>query len=373
MQIVSLLHQFQSMLYFLLSSLVPDLSILNVFKYITFRAILAFITSLLLCFALGEKFIVRFGAWQKGGQPIRLDGPETHISKKGTPTMGGVMILISMLLAVLAWMDWMNPFVWIVLGVTMSFGALGLMDDYLKVSKHNTTGVPGRIKLLWQFFTSFLAVYFISCYTPNVVDKSVHFPFFKDFTIYLGVLYFIFAAFVITGASNAVNLTDGLDGLATGPVIMAFACYAIICYVVGNVVFAQYLQIPFIAGTGELMVVCAAFIGACLGFLWYNAPPAQIFMGDVGSLALGGALGIISVIVKHEVLLSIIGGLFVIEALSVMIQVFCFKKWGKRPFRMAPIHHHFEKLGWSETKVMMRFWIIAVIFAVVGLATLKLR
>ena len=361
------------MLYSLLYSLSADLSVFNVFKYITFRAILAFFTAFGACFIMGEGFIKRFGAWQKGGQPIRDDGPGSHISKQGTPTMGGVMILAGVIVALLAWVDWRNAFVWIVCGVTMSFAALGLWDDYLKITKRNTKGVPGKVKLAWQFATSFIAVYFVSINTPEYANNIVFFPFFKDFSLYLGVLYFVFASFVITGASNAVNLTDGLDGLATGPVAMAFACYAIICYLVGNVVFAQYLQIPSIPGTGELMVVCAAFIGAALGFLWYNAPPAQIFMGDVGSLALGGALGVISVIVKHEILFALIGGLFVIEALSVIVQVFCFKRWRKRPLRMAPIHHHFEQLGWSETKVMMRFWIVAMIFAVIGMATLKLR
>ncbi len=359
------------MFYSLLHLFSQDFSILNVFKYITFRSILALITAFLTCFMMGEGFIKRLGALQRGGQPIRDDGPSTHLNKKGTPTMGGIMILIACIISALMWCDLTNKLIWIALFVTISFGALGFLDDYLKVTKRNSKGVPGKVKLIWQFFISILAAGFVS-YSHNT-DGVLFLPFFKDTAICLGVIYLLFAAIVITGASNAVNLTDGLDGLATGPLVLAFCCYAVISYLCGNILFSQYLQIPYTPGAGELSVLCAAFIGAGLGFLWYNAQPAQIFMGDVGSLSLGGALGIISVIVKHEILLAIIGGLFVIEALSVIIQVFCFKRWGKRPFRMAPIHHHFEKLGWSENKVVMRFWIIAIMFALIGMATLKLR
>lgn len=361
------------MLYHLLISYVNEFTFLNVFKYITFRSGIAMITALLISFMLGTRLINRLKALQHDGQPIRDDGPQSHLNKKGTPTMGGIMILISMLLSTLLWADLTNPFVWVAVFVTASLGALGFADDYLKLKYKNSKGVRGRVKLLWQIIISLIAIYVITINTPSEFAMSLSFPFFKNFVLNLGMLYFIFGVIVITGASNAVNLTDGLDGLAIGPVVIASACFAIISYVAGNAIFSEYLQIQYIPGSGEITIFCAAMIGAGLGFLWYNAPPAQIFMGDVGSLALGGALGVVSVITKHEIVLAIIGGLFVMEALSVIIQVFCFKTWKYRPFRMAPIHHHFEKLGWSETKVVIRFWIIALMFALIGLATLKLR
>lgn len=361
------------MLYHILTSYIGDLSSLNVFKYITFRSVLAMITALLISFMLGSRLINYLRKFQQGGQPIRDDGPKSHFSKKGTPTMGGVMIMASVLGSVLLWSDLTNPFVWVVILVFVAFGLLGFIDDYKKLKYKNSKGVPARFKLLWQFTISFIATYIISSNTPGDLAYTLTFPFFKNLTLDLGLWYFLFAALVITGSSNAVNLTDGLDGLAIGPVVIASACFALICYLAGNAIFSDYLHIPTIVGIGEITIFCAAIIGAGLGFLWYNAQPAQIFMGDVGSLALGGALGVISVLSKHEIELAIIGGLFVIEALSVIIQVFCFKMWRYRPFRMAPIHHHFENLGWSETKVVMRFWIIAIVFALIGLATLKLR
>jgi phospho-N-acetylmuramoyl-pentapeptide-transferase len=361
------------MLYHILTSYINDITLLNVFKYITFRSVLTIITTLLISFVLGKRIIDFLQKFQSEGQPIRLDGPQSHFNKKGTPTMGGLMILISILVATLLWADLTNPFVWVVIGVISAFGLLGFIDDYLKIKHKNSKGIPGRYKLFWQFAISFIATYVISAHTAPELAHKLTFPFFKNTTLDLGLLYILFSAIVITGSSNAVNLTDGLDGLAIGPVIIASSCFALICYLIGNSIFSEYLQIPTIAGAGEITILCAAIIGAGLGFLWYNAPPAQIFMGDVGSLALGGALGVISVITKHEIVLAIIGGLFVIEALSVMIQVFCYKMWRYRPFKMAPIHHHFEKLGWSETKVVIRFWIVAVIFALIGLATLKLR
>lgn len=311
--------------------------------------------------------------WQKSGQPIRNDGPETHLFKKGTPTMGGIIILLGLLVSVLMWSDISNPFIQISIASALSMGTLGFVDDYLKVSKYNTKGVSGRIKLLCQFSTGAVLTYFSFINTQHSMADILTVPFFKNFIIHLGFFYIVFGAIVITGSSNSVNLTDGLDGLVSGPLILAFSCYGIITYIVGHTMFSEYLQVQHINGVGELSIVCAAAAGSLLGFLWYNAPPAQIFMGDVGSLALGGLLGSVAVMSKHEILLAIIGGLFVIEALSVMLQVFWFKFKGRRIFLMAPVHHHFEKLGWSESKVVVRFWIIAILFAMVGLSTLKLR
>ncbi len=361
------------MLYHILTSHISDLSSLNVFKYITFRSALAMITALFISFMLGNRLINFLRRFQLAGQPIRDDGPKTHFSKKGTPTMGGLMIIISVLGATLLWADLTNPFIWVVITIVVSFGLLGFIDDYQKLKYKNSKGMSARFKLFWQFSISFIVTYIVSSNTSAELAYTLTFPFFKNLSLDLGFWYFVFGGIVITGSSNAVNLTDGLDGLAIGPVVIASACFALICYLTGNAIFSDYLHIPTIVGVGEVTVFCAAIIGAGLGFLWYNAPPAQIFMGDVGSLALGGALGVVSVVCKHEIVLAIIGGLFVIEALSVIIQVFCFKIWRYRPFRMAPIHHHFENLGWSETKVVMRFWIIAIIFALIGLATLKLR
>lgn len=361
------------MIYWLYTLLIENHPYLNVLKYITFRSAGALVTALVLFFAFGDKLIAHLKNLQQQGQPIRVDGPESHFSKKGTPTMGGIGILLAITISTILWVDLRNFYVWITLFVTLSFGMLGFLDDYLKIKYKNSKGVAGKKKLVWQFLTSFIAVGAIF-YTEGTANASgLAFPFVKNFFLDLGLFYFVFGAIVITGASNAVNLTDGLDGLAIGPIIISSACFGLISYVVGNAIFAEYLQLYFVQNSGELMVFCAAMIGAGLGFLWYNAPPAQVFMGDVGSLALGGAIGAISVITKHEIVLAIIGGLFVIEAISVIIQVYYYKATKKRFFRMAPIHHHFEKMGWSETKVVIRFWIVAIIFALIGLSTLKLR
>lgn len=337
-------------------------------------------TSLIVSFLLGPGLIRWMRKKQGRGQPIREDGPQGHIiTKVGTPTMGGVLILLSMVLSVLLWARLDNTYVWIVLGVTLSFGALGFVDDYLKVTKQKSDGVVGSLKLAVQFAVALTAGYFCTTVlaanpdAPAGLSTGVPTPFFKDLIIPLGFLYVPFAAFVIVGASNTVNLTDGLDGLAIVPVMIAAATYGIIVYLVGNAIYADYLQVAFVPGSGEMAIICGAIIGAGLGFLWFNAPPAMIFMGDTGSLALGGAIGAIAVAAKHEIVLAIVGGLFVLEGLSVMIQIASFKLTGKRVFRMAPIHHHFEQLGWKESTIVVRFWIIAVILALIGLSTLKLR
>jgi phospho-N-acetylmuramoyl-pentapeptide-transferase len=368
------------MLYHLLTPLADDFQIFNLFRYLTFRTGGAIMTALMISFWLGPSLIRWMRKRQGRGQPIRQDGPQSHIiSKAGTPTMGGVLILISFVVAILLWARLDNPYVWIVLGVTLSYGGLGFVDDYLKVTKQTASGVVGSLKLVLQFAVALLAGYL--CMTtlgaspevPSGMETSVALPFFKDLFIPLGWLFVPFAAFVIVGASNTVNLTDGLDGLATVPVMIAAATYAVIAYLVGNAIYATYLGVTYVPGVGELAVISGAIVGAGLGFLWFNAPPAAIFMGDTGSLALGGAIGSIAVAAKHEIVLAIVGGLFVLEGLSVMIQIASFKLTGKRVFRMAPIHHHFEQLGWKESTIVIRFWIIAVILALIGLATLKLR
>ncbi|MEX0644421.1 MAG: phospho-N-acetylmuramoyl-pentapeptide-transferase [Parvularculaceae bacterium] len=363
----------------------------NLFKYQSFRTGGAVMTALLIAFVLGPSLIRWMRRKQGRGQPIRKDGPESHIiTKAGTPTMGGVLILLSMTIATVLWARLDNPYVWIVLGVTLAFGALGFIDDYLKVTKQTASGVLGSLKLAVQFAVALLASYLCvqtlgaAPDAPPAFEFSVGVPFvpLKLFSewfgqgvigVPIGWLIVPFAAFVIVGASNTVNLTDGLDGLATVPVMIAAATYALIAYLVGNVIYANYLAVPYVPGVGELAVICGAIVGAGLGFLWFNAPPAAIFMGDTGSLALGGAIGAIAVAAKHEIVLAIVGGLFVLEGLSVMIQIASFKLTGKRVFRMAPIHHHFEQLGWKESTIVIRFWIVAVILALVGLATLKLR
>jgi phospho-N-acetylmuramoyl-pentapeptide-transferase len=363
-------------------------SVLNVFRYLTFRTAGAVTTGLAFVFFFGPTIIGFLKIKQGKGQPIREDGPASHLlTKKGTPTMGGLMILSGFLVATLLWANLTNPFVWVVLLVTIGFGMIGFYDDYLKVTKQTHAGFSGRARLAIEFLIAGVAAYLIVVFgeaniariaNPETLKAvppatSVAFPVLKDWLLNLGWFFLPFAALVIVGAGNAVNLTDGLDGLAIVPVMIAAATFALIAYLTGNFVFATYLQIQFIPGTGELAVVCGALIGAGLGFLWYNAPPAQIFMGDTGSLALGGLLGSIAVITKHEIVFAIVGGIFVMEALSVIIQVTSFKLTGKRVFRMAPIHHHFEKLGWTEPQVVIRFWIIAVVLALAGLATLKLR
>jgi phospho-N-acetylmuramoyl-pentapeptide-transferase len=344
--------------------------VLNLFRYITFRSVAALITSLAIALLIGPRFITFLRSKQGKGQPIREDGPASHLlTKKGTPTMGGLMILIALTISTLLWMDTSNGFVWTCLAVTLGFGAIGFIDDYDKVTKRSHKGLSGRTRLLIEFLIAGFAVAFIASRTGT----SLYLPFLKDFAIPLGLFYIAFGAFIITGFGNAVNLTDGLDGLATMPMIIAAAAFAIIAYLIGNIRFSDYLGVHHVAGAGELAVFCTALIGACLGFLWYNAPPAAVFMGDTGSLALGGALGTVAVITNHEIVLLIIGGLFVLETVSVIVQVASFKMTGKRVFRMAPLHHHFEQKGWAESTVVIRFWIIAIVLALVGLATLKLR
>ena len=368
------------MFYFLATEFGDTIPILNLFRYITFRTGGALITSALIVFLFGPRIIRSLRGRQKKGQPIRADGPATHFKKAGTPTMGGLMILVGLVGSALLWADLSSIYVWAVLLVTVSFGAIGFYDDYLKVTKSSDKGFSGKVRLLLEFLIAGTACAAIMLYgdqtsTVSGVDMSnaLTFPFFKNFVLQLGWFFIVFGAFVIVGAGNAVNLTDGLDGLAIVPVMIAAASFGIIAYLAGNKVFADYLQIHFVLGTGELAIICGAMIGAGLGFLWFNAPPAAIFMGDTGSLALGGMLGTIAVAAKHEIVLGIIGGLFVMEALSVIIQVASFKMTGKRVFKMAPIHHHFEQLGWTESQVVIRFWIISILFALAGLATLKLR
>ena len=346
---------------------------LNVFRYITFRTGGATITALLFVFLFGPRIIATLRVRQGKGQPIRSDGPQTHLAKRGTPTMGGLMILSGIVVATLLWANPFNPHVWVVMAVTLGFGAIGFYDDYLKVTKQSHNGFSGRARLVLEFIIAVAACFAMSMVGSARLATGLTLPFFKEVVIDLGLFFFAFGGFVIVAAGNAVNLTDGLDGLAIVPVMVASATFGLIAYLSGNAVFANYLQIHFTPGTGELAVVCGAVLGAGLGFLWFNAPPAQIFMGDTGSLALGGMLGTIAVATKHEIVLAIVGGLFVVEALSVIIQVASFKLTGKRVFRMAPIHHHFEQLGWSEPQVVVRFWIIAVVLALAGLATLKLR
>ncbi|WP_321502339.1 phospho-N-acetylmuramoyl-pentapeptide-transferase [Breoghania sp.] len=361
------------MLYYLVE-LSSEISAFNVFRYITFRTGAAIMTASLFVFLFGPAIISALRLRQGKGQPIRADGPASHLlTKKGTPTMGGLMILSGVLVSTLLWANLANPYVWIVLFVTIGFGSIGFYDDYLKVTQSSHKGFSGRFRLSLEALIAAIAAVSISLLQPEGLSTELALPFLKDTVINLGYFFIIFAAFVMVGAGNAVNLTDGLDGLAIVPVMIACGSFGLIAYLSGNQVFANYLQIHFVVGTGELAVVAGAVIGAGLGFLWFNAPPAAIFMGDTGSLALGGMLGSIAVATKHEIVLAIIGGLFVLEALSVIIQVFSFKLTGKRVFKMAPIHHHFEHLGWTESQVVIRFWIIAVVLALFGLATLKLR
>ncbi|KND17611.1 phospho-N-acetylmuramoyl-pentapeptide-transferase [Pannonibacter phragmitetus] len=361
-------------MFYLLGELSGQVSALNVFKYITFRTGGAIMTALFFVFLFGPRIIAGLRLRQGKGQPIREDGPQSHLlTKKGTPTMGGLMILSGLIVSTLLWADLRNPYVWIVLWVTVGFGAIGFYDDYLKVTKATHKGFSGKARLGIEFLIAGLAALAVTMLDKGTFATSISFPFVKDLLLNLGIFFIPFAAFVIVGAGNAVNLTDGLDGLAIVPVMIASATFALIAYLSGNAVFAEYLQIHHVPGTGELAVLCGAVMGAGLGFLWFNAPPAAIFMGDTGSLSLGGMIGAIAVVTKHEIVLAIVGGLFVLEAVSVIVQVASFKLTGKRVFRMAPIHHHFEQLGWTESQVVIRFWIIAVVLALVGLATLKLR
>ena len=368
------------MLYWLieLSNTVPGLGFLhpflNVFRYITFRTGGAVVTGALFVFLFGPWIIDNLRLRQGKGQPIRTDGPQSHlVTKKGTPTMGGLMILSGLVVATVLWANPLNPYVWIVLAVTLGFGFVGFYDDYLKVTKQTHSGFAGRIRLLIEAAIAIVACYALVRLGRETSATSLVIPFFKDVVLNLGWFFVMFGAFIIVGAGNAVNLTDGLDGLAIVPVMIAAASFGMIAYLAGNAVFSDYLQINYVPGTGELAVLCGAVLGAGLGFLWFNAPPASIFMGDTGSLALGGLIGAVAVATKHEIVLAVIGGLFVLEAVSVIVQVVSFKLFGRRVFKMAPIHHHFEQLGWTEPQIVIRFWIVSVVLALAGLSTLKLR
>lgn len=350
-----------------------DYEAFNLFRYITVRAGCAFLTALFFGFIFGRPLITVLRKRQGKGQPIREDGPEGHFAKAGTPTMGGLLIVGALLTSTLLWARLDNPFIWIILFVTMSFAAIGFADDYAKVSKQTIAGVSGKVRLLMGFVIAGIAAYFAILAHPEELQNQLAVPVFKDLLINLGFLYIPFAMIVIVGAANAVNLTDGLDGLAIMPVMIAVGTLGVIAYAVGRVDFTEYLDVHYVPGTGEIIIFAAGVFGGGLGFLWYNAPPAAVFMGDTGSLALGGALGAIAIATKHELVLGIVGGLFVVEAMSVIIQVLYFKKTGKRVFLMAPIHHHYEKKGWSEPQIVIRFWIVSLILALIGLATLKVR
>jgi phospho-N-acetylmuramoyl-pentapeptide-transferase len=346
---------------------------LNLFRYITFRTAGASTTALLFVFFFGPRIIAALRVKQGKGQPIREDGPQSHLlTKKGTPTMGGLMILSGLVVSTLLWANLKSPYVWLVLLVTIGFGLIGFYDDYIKVTKQTHKGVSGRMRLAFEALIA-LAASLLMWRFGTVHATSLAVPMVNGFAFDLGLAFFLFAPLVVVGSGNAVNLTDGLDGLAIVPVMIAVGTFGIIAWLAGNAIFSGYLGINFVPGTGELAVVCGAVIGAGLGFLWFNAPPAQIFMGDTGSLALGGLIGTVAVAIKHEIVLIIVGGLFVVEALSVIVQVVSFKLTGKRVFRMAPLHHHFEQLGWSEPQIVVRFWIIAFVLALIGLSTLKVR
>jgi phospho-N-acetylmuramoyl-pentapeptide-transferase len=362
------------MLYYLFSNLADSFSAFNVFRYLSTRTGGAILTALFFIFILGPRIISLLKVKQGRGQPIRSDGPQRHIlEKQGTPTMGGLMILSGVLVSTLLWADLSNLYVWGVLFVTMGFGAIGFYDDYLKVTRATVHGFSSGLRLLAEFAIAAVAVVCFMWIGDKSLASSLAIPFFKDVLIYFGPFFVLVGMFVIVGSGNAVNITDGLDGLAIVPVMIAAASYGLIAYLVGNFVFADYLQLHFVRGTGELAVICGTLVGAGLGFLWFNAPPAMIFMGDTGSLSLGGALGAIAVAVKHEIVLMVIGGLFVLETVSVIVQVASFKLTGKRVFAMAPLHHHFEQKGWKEPTIVIRFWIIALVLALIGLSTLKLR
>ncbi|HKA76648.1 MAG TPA: phospho-N-acetylmuramoyl-pentapeptide-transferase [Pseudolabrys sp.] len=361
-------------MFYWLTELSDKVSFLNVFRYITFRTGGAIVTALVFVFLFGGPIIDVLRLKQGKGQPIRSDGPQSHlVTKKGTPTMGGLMILSGLLVSTLLWANPKSPYVWVVLGVTLSFGLIGFYDDYLKITKQSHNGFAGRTRLIIEAMIAVLACTAFAHLGRGPIATSLVFPFFKELVFNIGWAFVLLGAFVIVASGNAVNLTDGLDGLAIVPVMIAAASFGLISYLAGNAVFAEYLQIHYVAGTGELAVLCGAVIGAGLGFLWFNAPPASIFMGDTGSLSLGGMLGAVAVAIKHEIVLAIVGGLFVLEAVSVIVQVVSFKLTGRRVFKMAPIHHHYEQLGWTEPQIVIRFWIVAVVLALAGLATLKLR
>ena len=362
------------MLYYFLTPYIENFNFLNLFNYLTFRAGGALFTAFFISLFLGPRFIKKLKSVQKKGQPIRLDGPKSHlVNKAGTPTMGGMLILISLFVSILFWADLSSNIVWLIFSITILFGLIGALDDYSKLKSNNPEGFKASYRLIVEFLICFLFVFlFNKIINPDLVN-IVFIPFTKGFFIDLGNFYYIFAAIVIVGSANAVNLTDGLDGLAIGPIMITTLSFAFIAYFTGNLIYSEYLKIPYVSDTGELVIICASLIGAGLGFLWFNAPPAMVFMGDTGSLSIGGTIGAIAVATKHEIILSLIGGIFVLEALSVFAQIISFKLTGKRIFRMAPIHHHFEQKGWSEATIVIRFWIISIILALLGLASLKLR
>jgi phospho-N-acetylmuramoyl-pentapeptide-transferase len=359
---------------FALAQFADQLPVLNLFRYLTFRAGASVVTAMVVCFLFGPAIIQWLKTKQGKGQPIRQDGPQSHlITKQGTPTMGGVMMLLAIGVATLLWADLSNRYVWVVLLVTLGYGFIGFIDDYMKVTRRSSGGLAGRLKLVAEIaIAAGAAIWITEISAPNL-SGMLAVPFLKDLLLDLGILYVPFAVFIMVGASNAVNLTDGLDGLAIVPVIIAAGVFVAIAYLIGNTVFANYLQVHYVAGAGELAIFGGAIVGAGLGFLWFNAPPAMVFMGDTGSLAMGGALGSVAVVTKHEIVLGLVGGLFVLETISVIVQVVSFKLTGKRVFRMAPLHHHYEEKGWAESTIVIRFWIIAMILAIAGLSTLKLR
>ncbi len=362
------------MFYHLFISYIDNFSFLNLFKYISFRAGGALFTALIISFILGPSLIKYLKKIQKKGQPIRSDGPKSHIIKKaGTPTMGGTLILISLIISILLWSNLSNILVWLVLFITISFGVIGAIDDYKKIKKNSPDGSNSKIRLTVEFIIAFVFIYYLNYFTAEELKNLISVPYTKGLMFNLNYFYFPLGAFIIVGTANAVNLTDGLDGLAIGPVIITAFSFAFIAYFSGNFIFADYLKIPFVNGSGELVIICSALIGAGLGFLWFNAPPAMVFMGDTGSLAVGSTIGAVALATKHEIILAIIGGLFVLETVSVIIQVFSFKLTGNRIFKMAPLHHHFEQKGWSESTIVIRFWIISIVLALLGLASLKLR
>ncbi|MFL2882946.1 MAG: phospho-N-acetylmuramoyl-pentapeptide-transferase [Pelagibacteraceae bacterium] len=361
------------MLFSFLVSLIDTFSFLNVFKYLTFRTGLSVVTSLIIVFIIGGPLIKIFAKNQITG-PIRQDGPIDHIIKKsGTPTMGGIIIIIGMLTSTLLWADLKNVFIWTLIFISLSLSLLGFVDDLLKIKYKNSRGLNSKLKFLGQLIIGLITLFILIKFSNHNYLYDLYFPFFKNLILQMGLFFIPFGLFVIIGSSNAVNLTDGLDGLATVPVMLVALSFTLISYIVGNTIFSEYLQLQYIPDVGEISIFCGSIVGSCLGFLWYNAPPAKIFMGDTGSLSLGGSLAAVAIIVKHEIVLAIIGGLFVLETVSVIIQVISFKLTGKRVFKMAPIHHHFEKKGWAESTIVIRFWIISIILALIGLATLKLR
>jgi phospho-N-acetylmuramoyl-pentapeptide-transferase len=359
---------------YLANEYVEIFSYFNLFNYITFRTGAAVLTSLFFSLIFGDLIIKKLIKLQPKGQPIRHDGPKSHIIQKaGTPTMGGLLILSSMSVSIFLWANLSNNLIWICYFSSIVFGMIGFFDDYKKIKLNSNKGVKASVRITFQIFFSFIIIYLIQLSIPHNISNIIYFPFFKNLILDLGVFYYIVGLIVIIGSANAVNLTDGLDGLAIVPVMIVAMSFAIISYLSGNILFADYLKISYIPNSGELAVFCGAIIGSALGFLWFNAPPAKVFMGDTGSLALGSAIGSLAIIVKHEIVLAIIGGMFVLETLSVIIQVLSFKITGKRIFRMAPLHHHFEKKGWPESTIVIRFWIITIVLALIGLATLKIR